>query len=96
MSSPENSRAAALKYDINKDIAPVIVASGLGSMAEKIIETAVEHSVPIFEDDSLATVLSQLKLGSRIPTNLYNAIVELYVYFLKFTPEETSTVENPK
>lgn len=78
-------KAVALQYG-GSDGAPVIVASGMGYMAEKIVETAQQHGVPIYEDNSLATMLAQLKLGQEIPEELYQAIVEIYVYFLKFDP----------
>lgn len=78
-------RAAALQYGPN-DAAPVIVASGMGYMAEKIVETAAENGVPIYEDNSLSTILTQLQLGQEIPESLYKAIVEIYVYFLHFDP----------
>lgn len=68
------------------DNAPVVVASGMGYLAEKIIEVAADHGVPIYEDNSLATVLTQLQLGREIPEELYQAIVEIYVYFLHFDP----------
>lgn len=76
-------RAVALHYGTSSE-APVVVASGMGYVAEKIVETAKEHGVPIYEDNSLATVLTQLKLGQEVPPELYQAIVEIYVYFLKF------------
>lgn len=79
-------KAVALSFG-EGDAAPVIVASGMGYMAEKIVETASDNGVPIYEDNSLATVLTQLQLGQEIPENLYQAIVEIYVYFLKFDPE---------
>ena len=77
--------AVALQYGTG-DAAPVVVASGMGYMAEKIIETAADAGVPIYEDNSLATALAQLKLGQEIPEDLYKAIVEIYVYFLNFDP----------
>lgn len=80
-----SSKAVALQYG-GSDGAPVIVASGMGYLAEKIVETAQAHGVPIYEDNSLATMLTQLKLGQEIPEELYQAIVEIYVYFLKFDP----------
>lgn len=80
------AKAVALQYGEN-DAAPVVVASGMGYMAEKIVETAQEHGVPIYEDNSLATILTQLNLGQEIPESLYQAIVEIYVYFLKFNPD---------
>lgn len=78
-------KAAALRFGPN-DAAPVVVASGMGYLAEKIVETAADGGIPVYEDDSLATVLTQLQLGQEIPENLYQAIVEIYVYFLRFDP----------
>ncbi len=82
-----NKKAVALRYEENKDAAPVIVASGLGYMAERIVEMANENGVPVYEDNSLATVLTQLDLGTPIPEELYQAIVDIYAYFLKYTPK---------
>ena len=81
-------KAVALKYDPQKNEAPVIVASGMGYMAEKITEAAMDSGIPIYEEDSLATLLSQIKLGASIPQELYQAIVEIYIYFLGCIPEE--------
>ncbi|MBD5148580.1 MAG: type III secretion protein [Oscillibacter sp.] len=78
-------KAVALQYGPD-DTAPVIVASGMGYMAEKIVETAADNGVPIYEDNSLSTILTQLQLGQEIPPSLYQAIVEIYVYFLRFDP----------
>lgn len=93
MSRSENmrkrsNRAVALQYGAG-DAAPVVVASGMGYMAEKIVEVAADNGVPIYEDNSLATVLSQMQLGQEIPEELYKAIVEIYVYFLQFDPNKT-------
>ena len=82
--SVHKQRAAALKYDPEKNGAPVIVASGMGYTAERITEAAMRAGVPVYEDDSLATLLTQLKMGSEIPKELFQAIVEIYVYFLGF------------
>ena len=83
-----NRKAVALKYDENKNAAPIIVASGMGYMAEKIVEVASKNGVPIYEDNSLATVLTQLNLGSEIPEELYRAVVDIYAYFLRFAPKD--------
>lgn len=80
-------RAAALRYDAG-DGAPVIVATGRGYLAERIVEVATESGVPVYEDTSLATVLSQMQLGREIPESLYQAVVELYLYFLEFDPSD--------
>ena len=81
-------RAVALKYDSRNNRAPIIVASGMGYLAERITEAAAEAGVPVYEDDSLAVLLSQMKLGSSIPEELYQAVVEIYLYFLDYKPEE--------
>ena len=80
---PTRQRAVALQYGVS-DSAPVIVAAGMGHLAEKILDVAQENGVPIYEDNSLATILSQLNLGQQIPEELYRAVVEIYVYFLNF------------
>ena len=76
----------ALRYE--GEGAPVVVASGMGYLAERMIEVATESGVPVDEDNSLATMLSQLALGQEIPDALYQAIVEIYVYFLNFDPND--------
>lgn len=92
-----NKKAVALTYDEDKKAAPVIVASGMGYVAERMIEVANEHGVPVYEDNSLATMLTQLELGSEIPEELYQAIVEIYIYFLNFVPgERKENVDSPE
>ena len=65
-----NQKAVALKYE-GGDIAPIIVATGMGYTAERIVQSALEHDIPVYEDNSLATLLSRLELGEEIPPELY-------------------------
>lgn len=89
--------AAALKYRADSpNGAPVIVASGHGYTAEKIIEIAEENRVPVYQDDSLATILAQFYAGSEIPKELYQAIVDVYVYFLHFQPGIEEGADRPE
>ena len=81
----QSRKAVALQYE-NGSPAPVVVASGMGYLAEEIVEVAAENGVPVYEDTSLATMLSQLQLGQEIPESLYRFIVDIYVYFLHFDP----------
>lgn len=93
MSQFENKRAAALRYH-DDSRAPVVVASGSGYMAERIIAAAQEHQVPVYQDNSLATLLSQLEAGTEIPPELYQAIVDIYVYFLNYAlPQKQEDVD---
>ena len=82
-----SGRAVALQYGPCNG-APVIVASGMGHLAERIVEVAVDSGVPVYEDNSLATILSQMELGREIPEELYQAIVDIYIYFLQFDPSD--------
>ena len=93
-----NKKAVALSYDENKNAAPIIVASGMGYVAEKMVEVARESGVPIYEDNSLATMLTQLNLGAEIPTELYQAIIDIYVYFLNYVAgkKNEKQIENEK
>lgn len=93
MSQFDNKRAAALKYE-GAEKAPIIVASGSGYVADKIVEVAQENKVPIYQDNSLATLLSQLQTGREVPPELYKAIVDIYVYFLKYNMPENQAISS--
>lgn len=78
--------AVALKYEVGKTQAPVVVAKGSGFIAEKIKEVAKESKVPIMENKPLARALYKIvNIGKEIPTDLYQAVAEIlaYVYRLK-------------
>lgn len=72
-------QAIAIAYDPN-DNAPRVVASGQGTLAERIIETAQKASVPVHEDAKLAGTLSHLQIGEMIPPELYEAVAEILVF----------------
>jgi flagellar biosynthesis protein len=76
--------AAALKYDPQKDAAPVVTAKGRGTIAEKIISLARKNGIPIKEDPSLVQILSKLEVDEQIPPVLYKAVAEIlaFVYSL--------------
>ena len=88
-------RAAALQYR-PEDGAPVIVAAGMGHLAEKMVEVAADSGVPVYEDTSLATVLTQMELGREIPEELYQAVVDIYLYFLNFDPKDPEKFRREK
>lgn len=82
-------RVAALKYDQNVDDAPRVVAAGTGYMAQKILQVAMENGIPIYHDDSAATLLSKLELGREIPQELYQIVVDIYISLLELAEENT-------
>ena len=71
--------AVALSYDPN-DIAPKIVATGKGHVAEKIITSAKENDVPFYQDGKLADTLSKFDIGEAIPPELYEVVAEILVF----------------
>ena len=78
--SPEKLKSVAVKYDINKDKAPKILAIGRGRVAQMILELAEEHKVPLVEDDTLVQLLSKLEINTEIPPQLYTVIAEILAY----------------
>ncbi|HTF91161.1 MAG TPA: EscU/YscU/HrcU family type III secretion system export apparatus switch protein [Planctomycetota bacterium] len=70
-------RAVALRYTPDAGRAPVVVASGRGMIARRLVEIAAEHGVPVREDPDLAALLSLVDLGHEIPAELYLAVAEV-------------------
>ena len=70
--------AVALKYNPDVNYAPVVVASGLGELAQRIVNIADESGVPIYRDDSVAALLVMLNSGETIPKELYQIVASVY------------------
>jgi len=79
----KKTKAVALKYNKEKDAAPKISAKGRGVIAEKIIETATAHNVPLYEDNNLVQVLEALELETEIPPELYRAVAEVLAFIYR-------------
>jgi flagellar biosynthesis protein len=73
-------KAAALRYDHGRDQAPKVVAKGRGKIAEKIVDLAHEHEVPLVEDHNLVQILEALDVDMEIPAELYKAVAEVLVF----------------
>lgn len=80
MDEKKIKKATALTYTPDEDRAPRIIASGKGVYAEKIIEKAREDKIPVIENSDLASKLSELKLGSEIPVELYEVVAEILAF----------------
>jgi len=72
-------QAIALEYNPEED-APKVIASGTGALAERIIEKAKEHDIPLHRDDKLADTLSRLEIGEMIPPELYEVVAEILLF----------------
>ena len=78
-----DKQAVALKYDMQKDKAPRVVAKGKGHTAEHILEAAQKSSVPVYQNKTLVNMLMALDIDREIPPELYKAIAEVMAYVYK-------------
>lgn len=76
--------AVALEYKSGRDDAPRVTAKGRGELAERILDLARIHNIPIHQDTDLVQLLGQLELEAEIPPMLYRVIAEIlsFVYFV--------------
>ena len=76
--------AVAVRYQPGKDGAPMIIATGKGSIAEEILKVAEDNSIPLFEDQAMSDLLSKLELDTEVPPELYVLVAEVlaFVYAL--------------
>ena len=76
-------KAVALKYPENAE-APFIFAVGKGLAAEKILEIAKEHSIPVVENEIAADILSVQEIGSMIPENTWEIVAQIFSVVVKY------------
>jgi flagellar biosynthesis protein FlhB len=70
--------ACALRYANDAgDEAPVVVASGRGDVAARIVRAAHDWAIPLVRDVPLARALAELSVGDAIPEALYEAVAEV-------------------
>ena len=69
----KDKTAVALAFEPG-DIAPKILASGKGAVADKI------NDVPFYKDNKLAETLSKLEIGDAIPPELYEVVAEILLF----------------
>ena len=73
--------AVALRYNMQKDPAPVVVAKGVDFIAFKIREIAKNNGIPIIENKPLARSLYKMvEVNQIIPQELYVAVAEILQY----------------
>ena len=77
--------AVAIRYDMEIDRAPKVVAKGQRLMALKIKEIAKQSGVKIVEDPPLArTLYNSCEVDEEIPENLYKALAQILMTLDKF------------
>ena len=78
-------KAAALRYDKEKENAPRVIAKGEGQTAENIIKIAELHNLPIKKDEDLMELLSKVELDKEVPEALYKAVAEVFSFVYRVT-----------
>jgi len=81
--------AVAIGYDEKKDAVPRILTMGQGTIAEKIIEIAVEEKIPVMRNVALARQLfTQGTIADYIPEDTYKAVAEILKWIQTLEEEE--------
>ena len=80
---PPVLKAAALKYDKATHAAPLLTAKGRGAVAERIIETARQHNIPIQSDADLVEILEKVEIDTEIPLEVYTVVAEIFSFLYK-------------
>ncbi len=87
--------ALSLHFNQQKDQAPKVTAKGKGLMAERIIELAREHKIPIKEDPDLVEVLSQVDVNQEVPPTVYRVVAELLAWVYKMNSDFKGGIITP-
>lgn len=86
----DRKQAVALTYKQDQTDAPYISAKGEGDVADRILQLAKENEVPIQEDASLVSLLSQVDLFSAIPPDLYQAVAEIFAFIYQLDRQQSN------
>jgi flagellar biosynthesis protein len=84
----ERDKAVAMRYDQERNDAPVVTAKGEGLIARRIVEIARAADVPIVEDAALVSALLSLELGQEIPVELYEAVARILAWIYRLEKGE--------
>ena len=75
--------AVALRYEPERDAAPVVLAKGQDLLALKIREIAEANGVPVVEDKPLARSLYEnVQIDQMIPPEFYRAVAEIVLFLM--------------
>jgi flagellar biosynthetic protein FlhB len=76
--------AVAIRYEMEGMTAPRVLAKGKNYLALRIRQIAIDHQVPIVENEPLAQALyKSADVGQEIPPHLYRAVAEVLAYIYK-------------
>jgi flagellar biosynthetic protein FlhB len=76
--------SVAIRYEMESMAAPLILAKGKNYLALRIRQIAMDHQIPIVENQPLARALyKSADVGQEIPPHLYRAVAEVLAYIFK-------------
>jgi flagellar biosynthesis protein FlhB len=76
--------SVAIRYEMEGMAAPRVLAKGKNYLARRIRELALQHEIPIIENQPLAQALyKSAEVGQEIPPHLYRAVAEVLAYIFK-------------
>lgn len=76
--------AVALRYDMDVDSAPMVLAKGMDSLALRIVEVGRQHGITVVENKPLArAIYATTEINQEIPEDYYSAMAEVLVYVYK-------------
>jgi len=76
--------SVAIRYELESMAAPRVLAKGKNYLALRIRQIAIDHEVPIVENQPLAQALyNSAEVGQEIPPQLYRAVAEVLAYIFK-------------
>jgi flagellar biosynthetic protein FlhB len=76
--------SVAIRYELDSMAAPRVLAKGRNYLALRIRQIAIDHEVPIVENQPLAQALyKSAEVGQEIPPHLYRAVAEVLAYIFK-------------
>ncbi len=88
--------AVALKYLQARHRAPIVVAKGMGAVADRIRALAAENGVPHLEAPPLARALYRhVDIGGEIPAALYTAVAQVLAYVYQLRRYRDGQAEQP-
>ena len=81
--------AVALRYDMDRDNAPVLLAKGQDELALRIVEVGERNQVVVVENKPLArAIYATTEINQEISADYYSAVAEVLVYVYKLNKKD--------
>lgn len=72
-------KASALVYDETTEV-PLIVYNGVADIADRMVDYAVKHDIPVVYEPETADVLSMCRAGDSIPVETWKVIASVFAF----------------